>query len=96
MDNLPNACLEAMALGKAVIGTEDSTLAELIVDEETGFLCPAADVPALRDKILYAWDHPHLQRIGAAAQEKMQEFASEITANALLNYYQESLNGALK
>jgi len=96
MDNLPNACLEAMALGKAVIGTADSTLAELIVDEETGFLCPAADVPALRDKILYAWDHPHLQRIGAAAQEKMQEFASDITANALLNYYQESLNGAHK
>ncbi len=93
VDNLPNACLEAMAFGKAVIGTTDTTLAEVIVDEETGFLCRAGDVAALAEKILYAWGHPNLQRIGAAAQQRMQVFAREITANALLNYYQESLNG---
>jgi glycosyltransferase involved in cell wall biosynthesis len=93
-DNLPNACLEAMALGKAVIGTRDTTLAELIVDEETGFLVPPADVAALADKIEYAWRHPNLNEIGEAAQRKMQDFAREITANALLSYYHDSLNGA--
>jgi len=94
VDNLPNACLEAMALGKAVIGISDTTLAEVIEDEETGFLCSAATVAALADKILYAWNHPRLVEIGAAAQRKMEGFTREVTTNTLLNYYQERLNGA--
>jgi glycosyltransferase involved in cell wall biosynthesis len=83
-----------MALGKAVIGTTETTLAEVILDEETGFLCQAGTAAALAEKILYAWDHPRLDEIGAAAQRLMQDYAREVTAKALLAYYQESLNGA--
>lgn len=92
-DNLPNACLEAMALGKAVIGTRGTTMDELIVDEETGFLVAAGNVDALAEKIGYAWAHAKLRDIGDAARRKMLEFAREKTVGALLSYYQESLGG---
>lgn len=91
VDNLPNACLEAMALGRAVIGTRETTLDEVIVDEETGFLVAAGDVDALAKKIVYAWHHPKLKEIGDAARQRMGEFTREKTANSLLSYYQESL-----
>src|SRR5256885_217036 len=66
IDNFPNACLEAMALGKAVIGTTGASFDELIDDEATGFLVAPNNVDALAEKIIYAWRHPKLQEIGHA------------------------------
>lgn len=93
MDNMPNACLEAMALGKPVIGTLGASFDELIADEKTGFLIVANDVGALAEKIVYAWIHPRLGDIGQAAQQKMLEFAPEKTVESLLTYYREILQG---
>ena len=44
---LGNVVLEAMALGKPVIGTRAGGVQELIRDGETGLIVPAADSPAL-------------------------------------------------
>jgi glycosyltransferase involved in cell wall biosynthesis len=88
IDNLPNACLEAMALAKPVLGTIGASFDEIIVDEETGFLVPAGDVEALAKKIGEAWTHPKLHEIGQAAQFKMQEFSIDQTVQELLKYYQ--------
>jgi len=38
VDNYPNACLEAQSLGIPVIGTYNSSLEEMIIDGETGYL----------------------------------------------------------
>src|ERR1051326_7456438 len=38
IDNLPNSCLEAMGLGRVVIGTKGTSFEELITDEANGFL----------------------------------------------------------
>jgi glycosyltransferase involved in cell wall biosynthesis len=38
VDNCPNTCLEAQALGKIVIGTRQSSLEELVDHGVTGFL----------------------------------------------------------
>lgn len=93
MDNLPNACLEAMCLGKPVLGTLGASFDELITDEETGFLVAANDAAALAEKIIYAWAHPKLYEIGQAAQRKTLEFAPEKTVETLLTYYREILHG---
>lgn len=90
-DNMPNACLEAMALGKAVLGTRETSFDEMITDDETGFLVAADNVDALAEKIGYAWNHPRLFQIGDAARQKILEFAPEKTIPALLSYYQEVL-----
>jgi len=39
IDNLPNACIEALGLGKAVVGTRRASYDQLIVDGMNGFLC---------------------------------------------------------
>jgi glycosyltransferase involved in cell wall biosynthesis len=92
VDNLPNACLEAMALGKAVIGTTGASFDEMISDEETGFLVSRNSVDELAEKIIHAWTHPKLKEIGEEAQRKMQsEFSSDTAVAKLLAFYYEVL-----
>ncbi|MDJ0799830.1 MAG: glycosyltransferase family 4 protein [Calothrix sp. MO_167.B12] len=87
IDNLPNACLEAMALGKPVIGTMGASFDELLVEGETGFLVAAGEVNTLAVKINEAWINPGLNKIGQSARLKVQEFAIENTVKDLLTYY---------
>lgn len=93
LDNFPNACLEAMGLGRPVVGTMGTSLDELITEGETGFLVPPNDPRALADGLARAWSHPDLARIGEAARAKASEFAPERTIPALLDYYREVLGG---
>ena len=86
VDNFPNTCLEAMALGKPVVGTNGASFEELITEGETGFLVPVDDVNALGEKINDVWTHPSLETIGLAAQRKVQEFTPEQTVQQLLAY----------
>lgn len=91
LDNLPNAGLEAMGLGKVVIGTNGTTFEELITDGVNGFLVPPKNPAALAEKMISAWNDPDLTRIEIAAKQRMQEFAPEKTVTALLDYYAEVL-----
>lgn len=96
IDNLPNACLEAMALGKPVIGTIGASFDEMLTDGATGFLVPIGDVQALTTKIHEAWTHPNLNEIGQAAKLKVKEFAIERTVQELLNYYNQIISDSDK
>lgn len=93
VDNLPNACLEAMALGKPVIGTLGASFDEMIADGETGFLVPAGDVGALVAKIKEVWACSRLDEIGQAAKLKVFDFSPERTVQEVLMYYRKILNG---
>jgi glycosyltransferase involved in cell wall biosynthesis len=93
IENLPNACLEAMGLGKVVIGTVGTGFDELMSEGETGFLVSPNNPGALAEKIISAWIHPKLGEIGAAARQKSLEFSPERTVETLLTYYREILNG---
>ena len=93
IDNTPNACLEAMGLGKVVIGTSGTSFEELIVDGVNGFLVPPANPESLAEKMISAWTYPDLATMSAAAQQRMQEFAPEKTVPSLLSYYSEVLRG---
>jgi len=50
-ENYPNACLEAQAFGKIVIGSKDSSLEEMIIDGKTGFLVNNNDASSLEEGI---------------------------------------------
>ena len=91
IDNSPNACLEAMGLGKVVIGTSGTSFDELIIDGVNGFLVPPADLEALAEKMISAWTDPGLATMSAAAKQRMLEFAPEKTVTSLLSYYSEVL-----
>jgi len=94
IDNLPNACLEAMGLGKVVIGTEGTSFEELIIDGVNGFLVPPGNPEALADKMIAAWTNERVAEMSAAAKEKAMEFAPEKTIPSLLNYYSEVLSNS--
>ncbi len=92
IDNLPNACLEAMALGKPVVGTRGASFEEMIRDGETGFLVPAGDAEALADTLCAAWREPRLDEIGRAAAAAVQAYAPQETVQAFLDYAQEIIS----
>ncbi len=54
----PNASLEAMAAGLAVLATRWGGIAEQVVDGETGWLVPRGDVAALADTLVAALHDP--------------------------------------
>ena len=92
LDNLPNACMESMALGKPVMGTIGASFDELITDQVNGFLVPADDVEALAAKINEVWQRPDLEEIGGAAKHKAEELSPERTVQQLLQYYEEIIS----
>jgi glycosyltransferase involved in cell wall biosynthesis len=50
-DGIPNAILEAMASGIAVVSTATSGIPEVVRDGETGLLVPGADAASLADAL---------------------------------------------
>lgn len=62
--------LSAMALGKLVIVTDTVDAPYYIEHMQTGLLTPSRDVQALREAIVWAWEHrEECRRIGTRARE---------------------------
>lgn len=53
VDNLPNSCIEAMAMGKIVIGTYGASFEQLIVNKESGLLIKRDSVKSLIKAVDY-------------------------------------------
>lgn len=92
IDNLPNACLEAMGLGKVVIGTVGTSFEEMITDGVNGFLVPPDDPKALAETMIAAWSNHRLTTMSAAAKQRVLDFAPDKTIPSLLSYYSEVLS----
>lgn len=65
--------LEAMHASLPVVATRVSSLPELVVDGETGYLVPSDDPPALAAAILQALDEPQLGKAGR--ERALREFS---------------------
>jgi glycosyltransferase involved in cell wall biosynthesis len=92
-DNLPNVLLEAMGLGRPVLGTSGCSFDEFIEDGINGFLAAPGNAEDLAKKILTIWDYSdrELAEIGQRAQKKITELAPEKTVQDVLDYYQSVL-----
>jgi glycosyltransferase involved in cell wall biosynthesis len=88
-ENCPMSVLEAMAYGKAVIGSDIGGIPELISHGETGFLFPPGDHIALRSQLLQLMENPTLRRqFGSAGRKRAeQEFSLERHNSALMQLY---------
>ena len=70
--------VEAMACGKPVIGTNTSSLPEIVEDGVTGILCPVDDVTAFAAACRKLADNPEmLHQYGQAAERRVKERFSE-------------------
>jgi glycosyltransferase involved in cell wall biosynthesis len=85
--------LEAMALGKPVIGSRIGGIPEQIDDGKTGFLFEMGNVEELSSKMLLISENSDLRRrMGAAARKKLeQEFSLDAHCSKLLKIYEEVL-----
>ena len=66
--------LEAMQVGKPVIGTRSGGTLELIKDGFNGLLYTPGDIEELSEKIIYLYDHPEIaQQMGKNGQKLASE-----------------------
>ena len=93
IDNLSNTCLEAMALGRVVIGTRGASFEELIEDGQSGFLVEREDPAGLARAIRAALDLNEVdrERIGRRAKERISAFGPAETIPVLEAYYRSAI-----
>ncbi|MFN2588993.1 MAG: glycosyltransferase family 4 protein [Actinomycetota bacterium] len=61
-EGLPNALVEAMAMGLPVVVSDAGAMAEVVEDGVNGFVVPARDARALADKMAYLIENPEQAR----------------------------------
>jgi glycosyltransferase involved in cell wall biosynthesis len=93
VDGLPNALLEGMAAGRAVVASDVAGIPDVIRSGEHGMLVPEGDVGALSQAIASLIDAPATaQRLGQNARRRIvEELTWPHTTAQLVTYYQEAL-----
>jgi colanic acid/amylovoran biosynthesis glycosyltransferase len=74
-ENLPVAMMEALALGRPVLGTYIAGVPELVENGVNGWVIPAGNVDAIADAVSRILDTPadELTRLGRAGAERVRE-----------------------
>jgi glycosyltransferase involved in cell wall biosynthesis len=93
-ENMSNAGLEAMALGKPVVGTYGTAFDETIEDSKNGFLVAPGDSAALAAKILSCLERKDLDQIGRNAYHTALLFDVAAVTEKTVDFYRSALSGA--
>jgi len=90
-ENCPYSVLEAMASGKAVVGSDMGGIPELVSDSETGLIFESGSAGDLADKINLLLDNPELTAaFGENARRKFEiSFSKEQHYKKILDIYKE-------
>ena len=85
--------IEAMAAGKPAISTDTSSMPEIIVDGQTGFVVPPGDVEALADRVIQLLHNATLrEKFGRAARQRvLEKFTQQRMIAELENFFQRAL-----
>ena len=87
-ENLANTCLESMVLRRAILTTSGSGFDEVLTDDVDGILVPPGDVRALAAAATAALGDPdRLERLGAAAARRAEDFTVDGMARRLEEVY---------
>ncbi len=91
-DGLPFLPLEAMLLGKPVVGTNVDGVKDTIVDGETGYLVELDDDDAMASRLIELFQDPQLRtRMGEAGRRRVDEqFNIERNIRQLEDIYAEA------
>jgi glycosyltransferase involved in cell wall biosynthesis len=91
VDNLPNACLEAMALRRVVIGTYGASFEQLIEDGVNGFLVSQGNDDGLMSCMERVWRMPPQERdrIGDRAVQTLRRMRPVHAIRPLVTLFEE-------
>src|SRR5262249_13195065 len=88
-DNFPYTCCEAMAAGASVVAGDNTGMAEMIADGQSGLLFPSGDAAALASALRRVLTDPGLrQRLGEAARPAIHALTdpARVVAQRLEHY----------
>jgi glycosyltransferase involved in cell wall biosynthesis len=87
-EGLPLALLEAMNLGKAVVGTDAPGIAEVIQDGKTGFIIPIKNAAKLADRLIFLLQNPELtKQMGEAGRQECKQYDISHSVKRLSEIY---------
>lgn len=90
IENLSNACIEAMAMGKIVVATNGASYEQLIDDRISGFLCerdnPESFLKAVNEAL--NMDDEAKGRMACKAAERIKQLAPDVIYKKYLEFYQ--------
>lgn len=91
MEGLPKSLIEACAVGRPIVTTDNIGCRDVVTDGENGFQVPIKDVNALAEKLKVLIDNPELRsKMGRAARKKAEkEFSVDDVIKKHLAIYQE-------
>lgn len=85
--------VQAMACGLPLIATTNTGAADLVTDGEQGFIIPIRNIGALKEKILYMYEHDaERQRMASAALAQAQRFTWDAYGERAVSEYARVLN----
>ncbi len=89
-EGVPQSLLQAMAMGKAVVGSTVGGIPEVVIEDETGHLVPPRDAAALARALrLLVEDGGHRRELGRRGREFVRErFSLEKMAAAVEAVYE--------
>lgn len=90
-DNLPNTCIESMALGKIVIGTYGASFDQLIIDKQNGLLIKRDNPNELIAAIRYLNGLTEEQRneMGQRAKKRVEMMSPDKIYNQVIKFYED-------
>jgi glycosyltransferase involved in cell wall biosynthesis len=93
IENLPNACIEAMGMGKVVLGTNRVSFEQLIVDGYSGFLFEPMNEEDLLKKIeqILNLEEHEKKEIEKKAAERIELHHPEKIVPQLVDYLKENI-----
>lgn len=91
-ENLPTVCIEALAVGRPVIGSNTGGIPELVQDGKTGHIVEPGNVSELADKIVATLTVDDIQAMSRAATSSMKRFDIDTFITATESVYKEAIN----
>ena len=92
-EGVPRSLVEAAAAGVPLVATDVGSVADIVVDDVTGFLVDGNDVEALVARLGKLVDDPALRtRLGRAAAERSRDFSADRMRSDLMSLWSEVAN----
>lgn len=95
-EGLPKSCIEANAVGRPIITTDNVGCRDTVIDRHNGYIIPTEDSATLADRIKKLVDNKELRvRMGRNARQYAEEhFSIKDVVRLHLEFYKEGLEKA--